>query len=292
MTISDLPSRAQRWDDCDADVRAWVEAIADVFRDELGASLVGIYLHGSLATGCYHRPKSDADLLIVVREALTDAARWRLGRRLLALADARPTVGTLELSVIREEDARPFRHPLPYEFHFGEGVAAQIRDGTYAHPSGAADGDLGAHVIVARSRGVTLEGPPAAEVFGPVPWAVFADSVLSDFTWIVEDDHVLESPFYAVLNACRTIQLLREPEGTVANKEEGALWALDHLPPEHRPVIEAALACYRSGAPVTPETRKTGGREWDAAALRAFRDFAAAEAAALAPKRGIHFPVL
>ena len=292
MTLPDFPSRAQRWDDCDADVRAWVQAATDVFRGELGASLVGVYLHGSLATGCYHRPKSDVDLLVVVREGLSDAARRRLGRRLLELADARPTVGMLELSVVREGDVRPYRHPLPYEFHFGEGVAGQLRDGTYAHPPDAADADLGAHVIVARSRGVALVGPPPAEVFGAVRWADFVDSVLGDFAWIVEDDHVLESPFYAVLNACRTLQLLREGEGTVANKDEGALWGLAHLPPEHHGVIEAALACYRSAAPVTPETRKTGGRAWDAAALRAFRDFAAAEAARLAPKRGIRFPVL
>jgi hypothetical protein len=59
-------------------------------------------------------------------------------------------------------------------------------------------------------------------------------------------------PVYAVLNACRTLQLLSEGPGTVANREEGARWALDRLPPEHRPLVERALACYRSPAPVTP----------------------------------------
>ena len=39
--------------------------------DWLGAANVtGVYLHGSLATGSYYRPKSDIDLLIVVPDRL------------------------------------------------------------------------------------------------------------------------------------------------------------------------------------------------------------------------------
>jgi predicted nucleotidyltransferase len=282
-TNDDAPARPQRWDDCDEEVRAWVDAVAGVFRDELGAALVGVYLHGSLATGCYRRPKSDVDLLVVARDPLSDEVRGRIARWLLALADARPTVGYLELSVVLERHARHFVHPLPYELHFNDHLGDAVRAGTYRHPPDARDPDLTAHVTVARARGVALAGPPPAEVFGPVPWDDFVWGVLDDFAWIVEGDHVLESPFYAVLNACRVLQLLEEGEGTIANKEEGGLWALAHLPPEHRPVVEAALACYRSGAPVTPATRKTGGLAWDAAALRAFRDHAAAEARRLAP---------
>ena len=282
--------RAQRWENADADVRAWVEKVVAALREELGASLVGVYLHGSLAAGCYRRPKSDVDLLAVAREPMAEEARRSLARRLLALADARPTVGYLELSVVLERHARAFHHPLPYDFHFSENLEESVRGGAYQHPPGARDPDLAAHVTVARARGIALLGPPPAEVFGPVPWEDFLESVLGDFAWIVAGDHVLESPFYAVLNACRTLQLLREGPGTVASKEEGARWALAHLAPGHRPLVERALACYQSSIPVTPGTRRTGGLAWDAGALRALRDYAAREAARLARERGIAMP--
>jgi len=268
--------RAQRWDDCDADVRAFVERVVDVLRAELGDSLAGVYLHGSLATGCCYRPKSDVDLLVVVHERMDAHARRRLSERLLQLSDARPTTGDLELSVVLERHARAFTHPSPYELHFGDSLKDAIRHGTADYDAvDRRDRDLAAHCTVARARGVALVGPPASEMFGPVRPEDFLDAVLHDFAWIAEGDHILESPFYAVLNACRVLQLLADGPATVANKEEGALWALARLPAEHRPIVRRALDCYRSGADVTPDLRTTGGVEWDAAALRAFRDYAA-----------------
>ena len=270
----------QRWDGCDADVRAFAERVAaalrTALRTALGDSLAGIYLHGSLATGCYYRAKSDIDLLAVVRERLDADTRRRLSHLLLALSDARPTTGDLELSVVLERDARAFAHPMPYELHFGESLKEAIRRGEMDYAiADRHDRDLAAHCTVVRARGVALAGPPPAEMFGPVPPEAFLDAVLDDFAWIAEGDHILESPFYATLNACRVLQLLAEGGGgVVANKEEGALWALAHLPAEHHPVIRRALDCYRSASPVTPESRRTGGVEWGADALRAFRDYA------------------
>lgn len=277
----DPPGRAQRWDDCDADVRAWVERIVQALRDELGSTLEGVYLHGSLAAGCYHRPKSDVDLLVVVTERVPEDARRRLGLRLADLSDARPTVGDVELSVVQARHARAFTHPMPFELHYGGDWTGAIRRGEIDFAADRADGDLAAHVTFARARGVALLGPPPRAAFAPVPWSDFVDSVMEDFAWIVEDDHVLESPFYAVLNACRVLQLLTEGEGTVASKDEGALWALAHLPPGHRPIVARALEVYRSSASVSPDERRTGGREWDADALRRFRDYVAGEVARL-----------
>ena len=37
-------------------------------KEILGENLVGIYLHGSLAMGCFNPQKSDIDLIIVVNE--------------------------------------------------------------------------------------------------------------------------------------------------------------------------------------------------------------------------------
>jgi|GEM_PF-6933044 len=41
------------------------------FREEVGSNLVGIYLHGSLAMGCFNATTSDVDFLVVVKELKT-----------------------------------------------------------------------------------------------------------------------------------------------------------------------------------------------------------------------------
>jgi streptomycin 3"-adenylyltransferase len=43
-----------------------VDRLVAGFRDILGDNLHGIYLHGSLALGCFNPARSDIDVLVVV----------------------------------------------------------------------------------------------------------------------------------------------------------------------------------------------------------------------------------
>jgi hypothetical protein len=76
-----------------------------------------------------------------------------------------------------------------------------------------------------------------------------------------------------VLNACRVLMTRQKGEGTVASKEEGGLWALDHLPPQYHPLIQKTLDIYRSPTAIEAGQRRRGGVKWDDAALLAFRDY-------------------
>ena len=150
-------------------------------------------------------------------------------------------------------------------------------------------GDLAAHFMVARQRGVSLIGPPPAALLPEVPWSAYVDAVMEDFQWIAEGDNITTSPFYGVLNICRLLQMHAQGPGTVASKQEGALWALTNLPEIHRPLIRQALACYRSDKTLPDAraaTRRLGDQEWDAAGLLSFRDFAV-----LAVQKPSLFPV-
>jgi streptomycin 3"-adenylyltransferase len=212
--------------------------------------LVAAYLHGSLAFGEFRPDMSDVDVLVVVDAALSDEARRRLGERLLDV----PLPGPLELSVVTAEAARGGRLPLPYEVHVGGGRVVLDR--------GAGDPDLAAHVTATLARGRALE------------------SILDDF------DEAMASGLTAgggaatdaILNACRVLQTLASPEGTVVSKEEAAAWGLERLPAEHRPLVAAALGARRDpGASV----------EWDPEALRRFRTFAVGAAVRRRPGRKV-----
>ncbi len=182
--------RPQHWHNADRDVRRWVEDTVSIIESVLPT--VAIYLHGSLAMGSYFRPKSDVDLLVVVNDALSDVERRELARGLLESFDRRPTIGGVEVSAVLRGQVERFQHPSPYEFHFSEKWADDVRAGG-SGPVGT-DGDLAAHLTIARLRGLALRGEKPAEVIGQVPREAFLESVRDDFRWIV-DGGILESPF-------------------------------------------------------------------------------------------------
>ncbi len=268
-SVDHTPGRSQRWADVDEDIEQWTNLIVERLR-QLN-ELVGVYLHGSLAMGGFYRPKSDLDLLVVTDAVLSTEARSSLADDLLRLYDERPIVGGIEMSVMLREDVEKLQHPAPFNFHFSEGWADHIRGGGAA-PSGH-DPDLAAHCAMTWSRGIALFGPPPQDLLGEVPLSAYLDAVLDDLGWILSGG-IVESPFYGVLNICRSAMVLTDDPELPPSKEEGALWALEHFPAEHRGVVQDALDCYRSAAPTPPEQRRHHGHRWDDQALLSLADWA------------------
>ena len=53
------------------DTTAILDNLRFLYQDVLGEKLVGLYLHGSLAFGCFEWSRSDIDFIAVVREELS-----------------------------------------------------------------------------------------------------------------------------------------------------------------------------------------------------------------------------
>lgn len=229
--------------DADRDIRQYLVRIAAALGEVLGDKLIGLYVHGSLATGSFHRERSDIDLLAVTDRKLTPAVREATARMLVRLSDARPTHGDIEVSVIAEEYARAFSHPLPYEVHYSSVLHERIRRGAMDFAQEETSVDLAANVVDVRERGVTLLGPPAESLFGPVPWHAFVNALDADFQWA--RSHVNDMPVYAVLGACRVLHGATARTMTALNKDEAATWALRTVPRMYHSIINDALQLYR-----------------------------------------------
>ncbi|MDF2717060.1 MAG: hypothetical protein K0R28_3985 [Paenibacillus sp.] len=266
--------KPQSWDACDEDIRRFVLKLVGRLRKELGERLEGVYLHGSLAMGSYYRPKSDFDIIAVVDGKLIAGLAETVGIAIAEEAVSRPTVGNVELSVITADTARQVPKTMPYEVHYSSVWHKKIMNREVDYDSERTDPDLLSHLTYVAKRGICLYGKPISDVFGTVEWPHFMESVLDDFAWIVEDDHIVESPFYGVLNICRVLQLTSEDGGNVYSKDEGGEWGLCHVPEQYHPIIRQALDIYRSSEPITEEQRKRGGKEWDETGLLTFRDYA------------------
>ncbi len=180
-----------------------------IFREKLEADLTGIYLHGSLAMGCFNPVGSDIDILVVIRTPLPHARAARIAQKLLALRD--DIANGLEISVIREAVLASVTCPTPCELHFSDYY-----------------------------RGRTLYGEPLAMQYPPVNPSAYLGSILHDIADAAAD--ILENPVYITLNLCRVLYYLQE--GKIASKREGGEWGTANLPLEFRELVQVFLNQY------------------------------------------------
>lgn len=251
-----------------AALRTFLDELIDEVRARLGERLIAVVLHGSLAMGSFYPPKSDIDLLLVISE-LDEASSAELYRLFERRHERRPYTAGLEMSAVRAADLASPEHPMPFLTHFSSGTKGPQpwKDGMLP-----VDHDLMAHLMVAKTRGVSLVGPPPAELIGPIAWSDYIASVRGDIDELLSGDVVLQSPRYAVLNFCRWAMMQAGAEQIVPSKEEAAVWALGRIPKAHHPIVAKALDVYRSDEAVGIADLIGAGGPWDEDALRGFRD--------------------
>lgn len=109
-------------------------------------------------------------------------------------------------------------------------------------------------------------------MFAPIPGRVYRSAVERDVDWILGGSHILESPFYGVLNLCRWLMQEETGWSQPVSKDRAGVWALEKTPPRIHQIVAQALACYRSPAEVPPEQRRTDGHSWNKGLLLEFRD--------------------
>ncbi len=145
----------------------------------------------------------------------------------------------LEISLLVQSELQPWSHPAPFDLHYSEMYRSRVEAGQVPVPG--TDLDLAAHLTVAHRHGITVLGTPIQQTLPVVPWADYVNSILADF-----DECVHRLPdSYAVLTMARVWATI--VTGEVQSKESGGRWALEHLPPSLRDILERALSSYRYG---------------------------------------------
>ncbi len=218
-----------------------LDIICRSYKKILKDKLVGIYIHGSAAFGCFRWNTSDLDFLVVVSKPLLPEEKMALIKVLLDLENVSPKKG-LEMSVVLEEYCRTFVYSTPYELHFSNAHKAGYKADLagYCEKMHGTDEDLAAHFTVTKAVGKVLCGKDIIDVFGDVPKAYYVDSIRKD----IENAHaeIAQSPVYIILNLCRVLAYVQD--GAILSKRDGGLWGIAHLTGEYRELIEAALKSY------------------------------------------------
>lgn len=228
------------WDTCPEPIKNLVLKIVENYRSILGDNLTGVYLHGSLAMGCFNPQRSDIDILAMTNESLSVETKKKIIEFLFSIKDKAPTKG-IEMSIVLERYVRDYVYPTPFELHYSPAWDKKYRDGEVDFLEEKTDEDLVAHAMITRERGVCLFGKPVSEVFGKVPQDYYRQSLLSDARWMLERLKT-EDPVYIVLNFCRILAFTKD--GFITSKKEGGQWGLGNLSERYRILISQSMQVY------------------------------------------------
>ena len=223
------------------DIQSYVNDITTVFVDELHDDLVGVYLHGSLAMGCFNPVTSDVDMLVICSTEMTNDTKKIIIKRLLSLTQGNRN--QLEMSIVLERNVKDFVYPTPFELHYFH-PNYLIDENYVCGGEGFYDPDLAGHMVVTYHRGVTLSGGEIKNVFSPIARRYYIESIFND----IEDAPklIIKNPVYFTLNLCRVLYFLKE--GKVASKKEGGEWGIRNLPEDFKTIVEQCLAVYNGSA--------------------------------------------
>ena len=237
------------------EVQQYLDRVVATLREHLGAELIGVYLHGSLAMGGFTRGQSDVDILAVCAAPLSPDRRASVGAALAGIPIPE-SGGELEFSLVTEAAVRTPAPAPRFEVHVSTHEEPAVVDGA----DRPGDEDLVVHFAMVLARGRVLGGPEPAELFVASPRNTLIRAFLGDIAWAREhgaagwEGHYrpeFSSMAYRVLNAARSWRYLET--GELGSKVEGAAWLERRDPdPDVRAILEAAVAFQRGGLPDRP----------------------------------------
>jgi streptomycin 3"-adenylyltransferase len=217
-----------------------------VLERHLSTTLQAIHVFGSAVDGGL-KPNSDIDLMVTVSAPLGASVRHALMTDLLSVSRPPGTDGMLrplEVTVVVRDAVVPWRYPPQRELQFGEWLREALQAGV-VEPA-TVDHDLAILLTKLRQHSVCLVGPPAAELFDPVPQADLSQALLDT---VAQWSH---APDWQGDEQTVVLALVRiwfsTATGGIAPKEVAAAWAMERLPEAYRPVLARAQAAYLGSA--------------------------------------------
>lgn len=205
-----------------------------------GGQLIGVYLYGSAMLGGLQK-SSDVDLLIILKEPLSEPKRRELTDQLLRLSGRpgdRDAGRPLEVTVICRAEVAPWRFPPKCEYLYGEWLREQIEAGEI--PKAGYDPDVAVLLWQARRYSLPLTGPAAETVIDPIPMRDIREATRRSLPGLMAN---LKGDERNVLLTLARMWVTAET-GALYAKDAAAAWVCPRLPQQYAALLETARAAY------------------------------------------------
>jgi hypothetical protein len=211
----------------------------------LGAQFLGMYLHGSLASGDFDPTSSDIDFVVVTAGALP-------GELIPALAALHARLTDSGMAWALKLEGTYFPQQVLRHYQPSDALFPSLNEGSFYMGGHGSDWVIQSHIL--REHGIVLAGPAPRSWIDPVApddlrramrsllrdwWA----PMLDDSARLQSDDYQA----YAVLTMCRALYTLET--GAIASKPVAARWTQAALGGQWAVLIGRALA-WRPSTPL------------------------------------------
>lgn len=214
---------------CTDTLKSGISTYAMNLSEILGDSLIGIYIYGSLARGCYHPATSDVDIIVVVKNSY-------LRQNDMAIINIHYTVGApVDAIFVTESQVSADIIPTPISFLVKPISGYTIFDKTTV---------IGDFLLMRQDAfevGITVAGKLSCDIIPSVAWSLIKESL--DFLF----PHIVPNFKNPILMLCRIAYAHTFHQ--LCSKRDAGKWAATAFGEQWFTLINIALVEYNSGTP-------------------------------------------
>lgn len=219
-------------------VKKQIDNCLELIKNVLGQDLLGVYLYGSSVMGGLQK-FSDIDLFIISKRGTTHKEKEQLEKALLKISgiygvskDLKP----IELTIVVMSDISPWQYPPEFDFLYGDWLRKDFEAGNVEPWPSKKLPNLALVITQLLLSNKILIGPPPNQLLDNVPYKDFIsastkeiDSLMNDIDWDTRNVLLTLARIWSTVNT-----------DTIRSKVDAAIWAIEKLPLNYKPVLERA----------------------------------------------------
>lgn len=216
------------------------EDIIHILNEETGNLILGIYLCGSTVSGGL-QPDSDIDLLVIVKDRLTQKNKLRLVKEFMQVSGEisnRQLIRPLEITIVNIDEISPWQHPIRYELQYGE----WLRDAFLKEYTGdsTVNPDLTILIRQVRQNSIALAGPEAQKLIPKIPDEDIKKAIFDSFPTLLNS--VIGDERNSILTLAR--MHFTVVTGEITSKNNAVDWLLPKIPVQFKGLLKMAKGAY------------------------------------------------
>lgn len=223
----------------DNEIQEQISQCLTLLKDVFGKDLLGVYLHGSLIVGGLQK-YSDIDIFIVSGRPTTHEERSKLVANILQISGIyqKSSKPPIEMMIVVKSEINPWHYPPRFDFQYGDWLRTEFEAGNIEPWPTREMPDLAVLITQVLLANKILLGPKPDQLLSKIPYRDFLAATNNALTTLMTDLG------YDTRNVLLTYARMWSTMATdeLRSKPDAAVWAVNHLPQEYKPVMERACA--------------------------------------------------